>query len=160
MVTKIMYRWRDYVRDLFVQERSWRRLAYYFSIGSFIAFCPFVGFHTVLTMISAWLFSLNLPLLLLISCTINNPWTMVPIYLAGQLTGHYLFSLYSIDSFAYNPAWLAALNSYIISLTGLRGISIWAFLAGGTLLATLVAGVVYVAFMMVYALQSRRSIAE
>jgi len=119
------------------------RLPLSLGLATYIAFCPFVGFHTVLVLLFSWLLLLNMPLLLLISCGINNPWTMIPIYSANHLVGQLIFKWCSIDCYAYNPHWLEYINSKIQALTGLQGISLWAFLVGGNILAIVVAGAVY-----------------
>lgn len=131
------------VREFLQHERCPRRLAFSVSLAVFIAFSPFVGFHTVMVFLFAWLFTLNAAVLLAISMLINNPWTMVPIYAADHVVGNHLFYLCGIDGMNLNPDWICSVNSWISHYTGLEGISLWAFLVGGNLLSVVLAITTY-----------------
>lgn len=111
------------------------RLPMTMAIGSYIAFCPFIGLHTVFTIILSWLFALNMPHLFFISCSINNPWTMVPIYATGHLIGQQICAWFGWHTIMYNPGWLSWINKTIIAITPSGGFSLWAFLLGGNILA-------------------------
>ena len=124
-------------------ERCPRRLAFSVSLAVFIAFSPFVGFHTAMVFLFSWLFALNAAVLLAISMLINNPWTMVPIYAADHVVGDHLFYLCGIDGMNLNPDWVCSLNEWIAHYTGLEGISFWAFLAGGNVLSIALAMTIY-----------------
>lgn len=124
-------------------ERCPRRLAFSVSLAVFIAFSPFVGFHTAMVFLFAWLFALNAAVLLAISMLINNPWTMVPIYAADHVVGDRIFSLFGIDGMNLNPDWVCSVNAWISHYTGLEGISLWAFLVGGNLLSIVLAITIY-----------------
>ena len=140
MIIKSMY---NKVCSFIKKERCPRRLAFSVSLAVFIAFSPFVGFHTAMVFLFSWLFALNAAILLAISMLINNPWTMVPIYAADHVVGDGIFYLFGIDSMGLNPDWVCKLNSWIAYYTGLEGISLWAFLIGGNLLSLLLAVTVY-----------------
>lgn len=131
------------VRMSLQNERCPRRLAFSVSLAVFIAFSPFVGFHTAMVFLFAWLFALNAAILLAISMLINNPWTMVPIYAADHIVGDHLFYLCGINGMELNPDWVSSVNNWICYYTGLNGISFWAFLVGGTLLSIVLALIVY-----------------
>jgi len=131
------------VRSFIKKERCPRRLAFSISLAVFIAFSPFVGFHTAMVFLFAWLFALNAAVLLGISMFINNPWTMVPIYAADHFVGDSIFYLFGINSMDLNPDWVSSLNVWIFHYTGMEGISFWAFLIGGNLLSLLLAILVY-----------------
>ena len=124
-------------------ERCPRRLAFSVSLAVFIAFSPFVGFHTAMVFLFSWLFALNAAVLLTISMLINNPWTMVPIYAADHIVGDQLFYLCGINGMELNPDWVDSLNAWISHYTGLSGISFWAFLVGGNLLSIVLALIIY-----------------
>lgn len=55
------------------------RTAFAFALGVFIAFTPTFGFHYLTALIVFWILRLNLPALLL-GTTVNNPFTIAPIY--------------------------------------------------------------------------------
>ena len=74
------------VKRLFVLEDTPERIALAFSLGVFLAFSPFLGFHTLLGVLFSLLFGLNRAALLL-GVFVNNPWTLVPIYAAGTWLG-------------------------------------------------------------------------
>lgn len=132
-----------YGKEKLCKVPSKKQLLFSIAVSAYIAFCPFVGFHTLLVIIASWLFSLNMPLLFVISCSINNPWTMVPIYAAGHWVGDLILGWCGVDGFSYNPAWVEWVNTKIFVLIGLRGISLWAFIIGGNILAILVAVSLY-----------------
>jgi len=128
------------------KERSPHKLALSFCMGVYIAFSPFVGLHTAMVFVFSWLFALNLAFTWTISVFINNPWTMVPVYGSGHVIGDGIFYLLGIDGMRLNPSWVNAINAFITKYTGLRGISLWAFLIGGNLLG-IAAGVLLYPFM-------------
>jgi uncharacterized protein (DUF2062 family) len=137
---KTMY---NKIRSFLKNERCPRRLAFSVSLAVFIAFSPFVGFHTAMVFLFSWLFALNAAVLLAISMFINNPWTMVPIYAADHVVGDGIFYLFGIDGMQLNPDWVCRLNTWITHYTGLEGVSFWAFLVGGNLLSIFLALTVY-----------------
>jgi uncharacterized protein (DUF2062 family) len=55
------------------------RTAFAFALGVFIAFTPTFGLHYFTALIVFWLLRLNLPALLM-GTTVNNPFTIAPIY--------------------------------------------------------------------------------
>jgi uncharacterized protein (DUF2062 family) len=74
---------RERFHSLLHLEDSAHSLALSFGVGVFIAFCPLVGFHTVLAFFFIWLFRLNMVALFL-GAFLNNPWTIFPI-MGGSL---------------------------------------------------------------------------
>jgi uncharacterized protein (DUF2062 family) len=133
----------DVGRTIAQKERSPRRLIMSCCVGVYIAFCPFVGFHTLMVFAFAWLFSLNLAVLFAVSCLINNPWTMVPIYTAGHIAGDWLLQIFGINSMSWNPAWLTSFNEHVTNYIGMGGVSLWSFLIGGNVLGLCCAGCLY-----------------
>ena len=61
-------------------------------MGIYIAFCPFVGFHTAMVFVFSWLFALNVSVVLAVSVLINNPWTMLPVYGFSYFCGDWILS--------------------------------------------------------------------
>ncbi|TLY18401.1 MAG: DUF2062 domain-containing protein [Nitrospirae bacterium] len=55
-----------------------QRTALAFALGTFIAFSPTYGLHTLTALFCAWAFRLNL-VAVLAGAFINNPWTILPI---------------------------------------------------------------------------------
>lgn len=131
------------LKQMILIERSPRKAALSFALGVFIAFSPFVGFHTAMVFLFAWLFALNAALLFAVSILLNNPWTMVPIYATGHVVGDHIFYWLGIDAMYMNPSWVSSINNFITRHTGMSGISFWAFMIGGHLLGLLLSIVVY-----------------
>lgn len=107
-------------------------------LGIYIAFCPFVGFHTALVFLFGWLFALYTPIILAVSMFINNPWTMIPVYYAGHVFGEYLFDIFSIVDTEYMPIWLHKFNLYLDTQFGFKTFSLGAFFVGGNILGVLI----------------------
>jgi uncharacterized protein (DUF2062 family) len=72
------------LRQVLNLKETPRRTALAFALGIFIAFFP-VYPHTVIILIFAWSFRLNL-LALFAAASLNNPWTMVPSFNWKDLT--------------------------------------------------------------------------
>ncbi|KKP25469.1 MAG: hypothetical protein UR14_C0006G0102 [candidate division TM6 bacterium GW2011_GWE2_31_21] len=109
-------------------------LAISFCLGLFIAFSPFIGFHTIMAVVFPWLFGLNMPMILL-GTIVNNPWTMIPIYSLDYGVGYYIIhSIFKIDS-----SWVIPLHH----LFGCGKICLLSFLVGGNLMAILASFIAY-----------------
>jgi len=111
--------------------------------GIYVAFSPFVGFHTAMVILFSWFFALNFSLTLAISIIINNPWTMIPVYATDHIFGQYFFSLFSIDISQYEPAWIAWCSNMVAPYIGAQTLSLWAFLCGGNLLGIALSCILY-----------------
>ncbi len=105
-----------------------------FCVGVYIAFCPFMGFHTALVFLFSWLCGLNFAVLLAVSLLINNPWTMVPVYGLDYFLGDWTLSFLGFDHYAWNPSWVSYANEWFARSVGVSGFSFWAFMIGGNLL--------------------------
>ncbi len=135
---------KNLLYKLMLKERCPDRLALSLSLGVYIAFCPFVGLHTALVFIFAWLLSLNGLLLLAISNGINNPFTMLPIYASGHMAGNWLLGgLFGYDAHHLDPCWMQWLNTKIIAAVGIPKLSLTAFMIGGNLLGLAIALLLY-----------------
>ena len=73
-------------RRLLVVDDSPGRFALGYALGIFIAFSPFVGLHTISTLLLATVLRLS-KIAVLAGVMVNNPWTMVFIYGVGYQTG-------------------------------------------------------------------------
>jgi hypothetical protein len=69
----------DKIRRIIDIKESPHAIALAFSVGIFIGMSPLFGFHTILGIILAWMFSLN-KFVTIVGVYITNPWTIVPIY--------------------------------------------------------------------------------
>lgn len=65
------------------------RISLAFAIGIFIAFSPTIGFHTVSAVAVAWLFELNLAVII-VGTLLNNPWTFVFVYGGSICFGNFV----------------------------------------------------------------------
>jgi uncharacterized protein len=69
------------------------RTALAFSIGVFIAFSPFLGLHTILATVLAFLFRFN-KIAIYTGTFVNNPFlTLVPIIIASYAAGAFILGL-------------------------------------------------------------------
>ena len=111
------------------------RTALAFAVGTFIAFSPAYGLHTLMVFFCAWGFRLNV-IALLAGAFINNPWTLVPI-LGGTLwTGFLLLGIPQAPPFHWNDLSLNSLYEQIMPY-------LIPFVAGGLFLGVLAALISY-----------------
>lgn len=139
----------DFVKKIIIAQRTPEKIAQASAIGIFIGFSPFVGFHWLLTIILAWGLRLNIGIMYIASHVINNPFTMVPIYMADYATGNYIARFLGIDFLSYNPWWMDWLNLKL-SCMGIPTIALWSFLIGGHVLGAFVACIAYPALVFFY----------
>jgi len=143
-------RMRALAKRLMVQERSPHKLALTCSLGVFIAISPLMGGHTLMTFILSWLMRLSVPAVFAVSFSINNPWTMVPIYSFNHLFGKWLFEWLNVDHTRVEPAWLESCYLFIKQHTGISGLSVSALLVGGHVLALGASLVVYMPMKKIF----------
>ncbi len=80
------------------------------AIGVFIAFFPILGTHTVLAFALAWLFRVS-PAVTLGATFVNNPWTIVPLYLGSLYCGAFITNANisgvsdELGAYMHNPRW-------------------------------------------------------
>jgi len=140
----IVRRIKNFFYKLVLKEKSPKMLALSFCVGVFISFSPFVFFHTIMIIVSAWLFSLNFAVVMSASLFVNNPWTMVPVYSADYVFGEwFLRKIIGLNPLSLNPSWMSPLNSFICKYTGISGISFWSFMIGGNLLGLIISVMLY-----------------
>ena len=107
------------------------RIALAFGIGVFIAFSPLLGIHTAMALGIAFAFRLS-RVAMLVGAYINNPWTLVPMYMGGTLLGCALLAVPSeglsaiewhLHGWAFYQSLLRHLKPYL-----------WPYVIGNTLL--------------------------
>lgn len=126
---------KNFFKKLIYQERSPERLALSFCMGTYIAFCPFVGLHTAMVFLLSWLFRLNWGVTLASSCFINNPWTLIPVYGLDYWVGYNLvYKVLQLDLSWINPWWMHSIQFFCEKNLGIAKPCIWSFLIGGNLL--------------------------
>lgn len=139
------------------KERCPHKLAVAASLGIYISFSPFLGFHTAMHVVLGWLFGLNIPLLLAIGYGVNNPWTMVPIHMSGYLCGYWiLHSWYGLSVTGFNPSWMSHINAKLAYCLGMVNISFWAFMLGANLVGIILAFVLYPVFWNIFSSMMRK----
>lgn len=138
------------VKRLLLQERSPHRLALTCSLGAFIAISPLMGGHTLMTFVFSWLLRLSVPAVFAVSFSINNPWTMIPIYSFNHLFGKWLFGVLNVDHTAWEPMWLESCYLFIKQHTGISGLSVSALLVGGHILAVSAAFIAYIPMKKIF----------
>ena len=77
---------KDLIKKLLHIEDTPERTALAYSIGIFMGFSPFLGFHTLLGLAFAFLLGLNRVAVLLGVWT-NTPWWIVPFYMIATWVG-------------------------------------------------------------------------
>jgi uncharacterized protein (DUF2062 family) len=77
------------IRRLLAIDDPPERTALAFSIGVFITFSPFLGLHTIIATVIAFLFRLN-KIAIYSGTYINNPFTLVPIIVVSYAIGAFL----------------------------------------------------------------------
>src|SRR5689334_21557540 len=81
---------RNAFRRLLAIDDSPERTALAFSIGVFIAFSPFLGLHTILATVIAYMFRFN-KIAIYTGTFVNNPFlTLVPIIIASYAVGAFI----------------------------------------------------------------------
>jgi len=127
------------------------RIALAFGIGVFIAFSPLLGIHTGMALGIAFAFRLS-RVAILIGAYVNNPWTLVPMYMAGTLLGCALLGVPSeglsaiewhLHGWAFYQSLLLHLKPYL-----------WPYVIGNTLLGVAGGLAAYLAVRMI--LERRR----
>ncbi|MDD5543750.1 MAG: DUF2062 domain-containing protein [Acidobacteriia bacterium] len=68
------------------------RTSFSFALGVFFGFSPFIGFHTILALLFAFLFRLN-RVATLVGVYLNTPWTLIPVAIASTSLGYRVLRL-------------------------------------------------------------------
>lgn len=143
---------KKFIKKLIYQERSPEKLALSFSMGTYIAFSPFLCLHTAMVFCFTWIFGLNFGVTLASSCFINNPWTMIPVYSAGYSVGYWLLHrLFDWHWVLFEPQWMGWVNGFFETTLGIAKPCLWSFLLGGNILGLLLALVLFPIMKKVFA---------
>ncbi len=133
------------LRELFNKalREGWtpKQLALSVAVGLYVAFSPFPLFHTVLMIGLKFLLRLNLPILF-IATSVNNPWTMVPLYTLDYAFGYWLVH--------HVLGWTPLLTISLEKIFGSGSVCVWSFLIGGNILGLLAAGISYPIFRVIF----------
>jgi uncharacterized protein len=129
-------------KKMILSERTPTKLAFASSIGVFIAFSPFLGIHWLMIIVFSWVLSLNIAVVYAAAHVINNPFTMIPVYLADYEVGKLIERLFGLNLMPFNPSWMNWLNSKI-SCLGIPNLSLWTFIIGGNVLGLTLALITY-----------------
>jgi len=117
------------------------KLSLSFAIGMYIAWCPFVGMHTIMMLSSLWIFKLNFPVLAF-STMLNNPWTIL-----GFCSSEYAFGYWIVHYvIGWEPGWQISLEK----IFGSGKICVWSFFIGGNIVGIVTALVSYPILLIVF----------
>ncbi len=84
-----MRRIKDLIKKLLHIEDTPERTALAYSVGIFLGFSPFLGFHTLLGIAIAFLFKLN-RVAVLLGAWSNIPWWLIPYYMVATWVGMWM----------------------------------------------------------------------
>jgi uncharacterized protein (DUF2062 family) len=141
---------KDLLKKLLHTDDTPGRTALAYSIGIFLGFSPFLGFHTLIGLAIAFLFRLN-RVAILLGVWSNNPWWIVPYYMGATRLGMWVIR-FQIDWAALREIFQLGMNrrfmgsdfwSRIASQWGL----LFSFLIGSLILCTLFSLVAYPLFL-------------
>jgi uncharacterized protein (DUF2062 family) len=132
-----------YFQYMVQHEKSAHTLALSISIGVFIAFSPYLFFHTIMIFVLSWFLKLNPVITFAVTYAINNPWTMCFVYFADYLVGDFVLRMSLCSPALMNPSWMNWVNGQLCAYTGLSGLSFWSFMVGGNLLGVLFGVMLY-----------------
>ncbi len=143
---------KKFIKKLVYQERSPEKLALSLSMGTYIAFSPFLCLHTAMVFLFTWIFGLNFSVTLASSCFINNPWTMLPVYSAGYGLGYWiLHKVLDFDLFLAEPQWMHSINVFFENTIGIAKPCLWSFLLGGNILGIVLGVILFPIMKKVFA---------
>ena len=137
---------KELIKRLLHIEDTPERTAFAYSLGVFLGFSPFLGFHTIGGVIIAFFFRLNRPAILL-GVWSNTPWWIIPYYTFGTWVGMSLTG-FRIESPALKEMLhLGMTGGFFSSEFWTSLASQWSFFVsftvGSLILATLLALAVY-----------------
>jgi uncharacterized protein len=106
------------------------RIALSFGVGVFLAWFPIYGSHTVLALLAAHLLKVSRAPALL-GIWVNNPWTIVPMYMGGTIVGCVMMGMPADELWTID--WGKAVGSFRGLFEVLRPY-LWPFMIGNTVL--------------------------
>lgn len=135
---------RKKFEQLLLKERSVSRLSASFCFGTFIALTPTIPLQTWIVVGVGWLLGLNVGVAIAALYLINNPFTIIPIYVIGYALGMWFFNrVVGIDLLRYNPWWIDRFNSFLSQYIDVKKyfgaeLCFWCLMIGGVLFALMV----------------------
>ncbi len=137
---------RDLIKKLLHIEDTPERTALAYSIGIFLGFSPFLGFHTLAGLAIAFLFNLN-RVAILLGVWSNTPWWIVPYYTIATWVGMWVTG-FQIDKVSLKEMFQLGMDQGFMSsnfwsrITSQWGI-LFSFGVGSLILAALLSLIVY-----------------
>ena len=123
---------KDLLKKLLHIEDTPERTALAFSVGIFVGFSPFLGFHTLTGLAIAFLFKLN-RVAMLLGVWLNTPWWLVPYYTVATWLGMWVIR-FRINGATFNEIFrLGKDQGFITSDFWIRVSSQWGFLLSFTI---------------------------
>lgn len=135
---------RSFLHKLLGYERSPHKFALACSWGTYIAFSPFPGLHTLMAFGISWLLGMSPAVTVGMAYFVNNPWTLVPVYASGYGLGYWLVHhlLQIPQAYLQFPG-----TTYFGTLwethLGVSQPCVWSFLIGGNILGIVAAMAIY-----------------
>ena len=141
-----MRRLKLLIKKLLHIEDTPERTALAYSIGIFLGFSPFLGFHTLAGIAIAFLFRLN-RVAILLGVWSNTPWWIVPFYMIATWVGMWVTGFW-IDRATLREIFQLGMDQgFMSSDFWSRMVSQWGFLLsfmiGSFILCTLLSVVAY-----------------
>ena len=131
---------KRYFTQLALKERCPSKFSLSVCAGAFIALSPFMGLHTAMIFVFAWLFRLNLPITFAVAY-LNNPWTVGPLLISEYLIGKKIVTWLGW-SFT-NPEWVTSFNKILSTYLGFPQICFWTFIIGASVLTIVMSLILY-----------------
>jgi uncharacterized protein (DUF2062 family) len=137
---------KDLIKKLLHIEDTPKRTALAYSIGIFLGFSPFLGFHTLAGLAIAFLFRLNRVAIFLGVWT-NTPWWIVPYYMFATWVGTQVMR-FQINTMTLKEIFLLGMDKGFMGLDFWRRVAsqeglLFSFLVGSLILATFLALTAY-----------------
>jgi len=137
---------KNLIKKLLHIEDTPERTALAYSIGVFLGFSPFLGFHTLIGIAIAFLFKLN-RVAILLGVWSNTPWWIVPYYTVATWMGMWIMGLQIDRAFLKEIFRLGMDQRFIRSDFWMRIASQWglllSFVIGSLILTTLLGLIAY-----------------
>jgi hypothetical protein len=137
---------KDLFKKLLHIEDTAERTALAYSIGIFLGFSPFLGFHTLMGLAIAFLFNLN-RVSILLGVWSNTPWWIVPYYTIATWVGMWVTGFWIDKASLKGMFQLGMDQGFMSSDFWSRVASQWglliSFMIGSLILATLLSLIVY-----------------
>lgn len=157
MIKKIKTHIKSILYKLVLSEKSPSKLALSFCIGNFIALSPTIPLQTPMAFALSWIFRLNPTVVVTTLYIINNPFTMIPIYVVDYMFGVWFFEKFlRFDIIKYNPSWVEHFNIFLSKYIDLKKylagseFCLWCLLMGGLILSGAISIIIYPLMKLIF----------